>query len=129
MTDRETLYTYRLQQAEETCREAEKMAAGGFSPRSITNRAYYAMFYAVLALCIRHDVGIKRSKHAGILSLFDSEFVRSGKLDKRYSKMLHEMFDARQQADYHELIDLTSEEAGRNVRRAQEFLAEIKKLL
>lgn len=129
MTDRETLYTYRLQQAEETCREAEKMAAGGFSPRSITNRAYYAMFYAVLALCIRHDVGIKSSKHAGILSLFDREFVRSGKLDKRYSKMLHEMFDARQQADYQELTEITAEEAEKNVRRARAFFTEIKKLL
>lgn len=48
MTDSEALYSYRLTQAEETLAEAERMFAEGFSPRSITNRAYYAMFYALL---------------------------------------------------------------------------------
>jgi len=38
MTDRETLYAFRLKQAEETLTEAERMAAEGFNPRTITNR-------------------------------------------------------------------------------------------
>lgn len=53
MTDKETLYFYRLKQAEETLYEAEKMVKENFSPRSIINRAYYSMFYAILALFVK----------------------------------------------------------------------------
>jgi hypothetical protein len=71
MTDRDSLFLYRLKQAEETLLDAEKMLGGSFTPRSIINRAYYSMFYAVLALFIKTDVDIKTSKHTGIISIFD----------------------------------------------------------
>jgi uncharacterized protein (UPF0332 family) len=52
MTDRESLVAFRMKEAGETLSDAEQMLQNGLSPRSITNRAYYAMFYAVLcALC------------------------------------------------------------------------------
>jgi len=88
MTDREVLYLYRLGQAEETLSEAEKMLQENFSPRSITNRVYYTMFYAVLALFLKTSLNIKTSKHIGIISTFDKEFVKQGKIDKHYSKIL-----------------------------------------
>jgi uncharacterized protein (UPF0332 family) len=50
MTDRETLFAYRLNEAEETLTDARKMLEGGISARSVVNRAYYAMFYGVIAL-------------------------------------------------------------------------------
>lgn len=57
MTDKDVLKGYRLKQAEETLLEAQKMLEGGFTPRTIINRAYYSMFYAVLALFL--DSGLK----------------------------------------------------------------------
>ena len=71
MTDRDSLFLYRLKQAEETLLDAEKMLGGSFTPMSIINGAYYSMFYAVLALFIKTDVDIKTSKHTGIISIFD----------------------------------------------------------
>lgn len=71
MTDRETLFLYRLKQAEETLSEAQKMLEEGFSPRSIINRAYYSLFYMLLALFLKTGVNIKTSKHMGVISLFD----------------------------------------------------------
>jgi uncharacterized protein (UPF0332 family) len=44
MTDKDSLFLYRLKQAEETLLDAEKMLKGDFTPRSITNRAYYSIF-------------------------------------------------------------------------------------
>ncbi len=44
MTDIEILMAYRLQQAEETLRDAVAMLTGNFSTRSIVNRSYYASF-------------------------------------------------------------------------------------
>jgi uncharacterized protein (UPF0332 family) len=37
------------------------------SPRSIINRAYYSMFYGVLALFLKGDTKIKTSKHSIVL--------------------------------------------------------------
>jgi uncharacterized protein (UPF0332 family) len=86
LTDRETLLKYWIKQAEETLRDAEVMAKGELSPRSIVNRAYYAMFYAVLALFLKMNVNLKTSKHSGIISMFDKVFILSGKMDKQFSK-------------------------------------------
>lgn len=46
------LSNYRIKQAEESLDEARFLLDGKKSPRSIINRAYYAMFYAVLALLV-----------------------------------------------------------------------------
>ena len=79
MTDKETLVAYRFKQAEETLLDAERMLQGGISPRSITNRAYYSMFYIVLALFLKTDINIKTSKHTGVISIFDKEFILTGR--------------------------------------------------
>lgn len=129
MTDRETLFLHRIQQAEETLAEAKKMVKGGFSPRSIINRAYYSMFYALLALFIKTGIDMKTSKHAGVISLFDKEFIKTGKIDKYYSKMLHNSFDARQEGDYREFVELSPEEAAGFVKSAEEFVEVIKKIV
>ena len=129
MTDKQTLFLYRIKQAEETLSDAEKMLRENLSPRSIINRAYYAMFYAVLALFISRDVTIKTSKHTGVISIFDKEFVHAGKIDKYYSKILHRMFDVRQESDYKELVELSSDDAVECVDHAKTFLDTIKKLI
>lgn len=66
------------------------------------------------------------SKHRGIISLFDKEFVKPGKIDKRYSKILHETFDARQVADYQELVELSQSDAVRAIEHAKAFLSALK---
>lgn len=128
MTDKKALFLYRLRQAEETLLDAKEMLENNLSPRSIINRAYYAMFYAILALFINTDINIKTSKHAGIISFFDKEFVHKGKIDKYYSKILHKMFKARQESDYKEFVELSAEDAAGFVKIAEEFLKGIKKL-
>ncbi len=94
MTDHETLFAYRLNEAEETIADARKMLESGVSARSVVNRAYYAMFYGVLALLLHENIEHKTSKHAGIISIFDRSIVHPGKLGKEYSRMLHRIFDA-----------------------------------
>jgi uncharacterized protein (UPF0332 family) len=52
MTDekKNLLALHRLQQAKESVEEARYLLDGGKSLRSVANRIYYGMFYAVLAL-------------------------------------------------------------------------------
>ncbi len=102
------------------------MLSDNLNPRSITNRAYYTMFYTLFALFIRTGMNIKTSKHTGVISLFDKEFVRTGTFDKYYSKILHQMFDARLERDYKELIETSTEDAEEHIKLARNFLQNIK---
>ena len=126
MTDVETLMSYRLKQAEETIQDAEAMLKVRISSRSIVNRAYYAMFYAVLALFLKENINLKTSKHSGVISIFDRELILSGKIEKRFSQALHKMFNVRQEADYKELVEITHQEAEEKVNIAKEFIGMIK---
>ena len=128
MTDKQALFSYRLRQAEETLSDARKMLEDKLSPRSILNRAYYSLFYAVLALLLKADTDLKTSKRAGIISIFDREFIHTGKIDKHYSKILHKMFQARQEGDYKEFVEWSHEDASEFVELATEFLEGIKKI-
>jgi uncharacterized protein (UPF0332 family) len=91
------LADYRLQQARETLQEAEGLS-GMSLWRGTINRAYYAMFYAVLALTVlRQQV---TSKHSGVLAFFDREFVKTGIFPKELSHSFHRAFEVRQTNDY-----------------------------
>jgi uncharacterized protein (UPF0332 family) len=71
--NRKALIEYRLTQARDSIREADVLDQSGMSRRSVMNRLYYAMFYAVLALLQEKEMGT--SKHSGAIALFDREFV------------------------------------------------------
>ena len=129
MTDRETLVRYRIKQAEETLADAEAMKKGGLSTRSIVNRAYYAMFYALLGLLMKTNIIVKTSKHSGIISMFDQAFILSGKMEKDFSKSLHKMFNLRQIADYKELVVISPEDAEDALKQAAGFVQDIKRII
>ncbi len=126
MTDKKSLFLYRLAQAEETIEEAQKMFDEKFSTRSIINRAYYAMFYIVLALFLRNEIDIKTSKHTGIIIVFDKEFIQKKKIDKKYSKILHATFLARLENDYKEITNFSDSDTANLLNGAIEFINVIK---
>lgn len=126
MTDIQALFEYRLTQAEEILADSEKMLNANVSSRSIINRAYYAMFNMVLALFLKSDIPIKTSKHRGILSIFNKDFIHTGKVEKRYSVMLYDLFEKRQIGDYQDFIEVTPQDAAIAVQRAKEFIQGMK---
>ena len=94
----EVLITYRLEQAQTALDDARYLLDGKRSAQSIINRSYYAMFYAAIALL--QKIGKIPSKHAGVISLFDREFVKKGIFPKALSKDFHKAFELRQVSDY-----------------------------
>ena len=117
------LVAYRLEQADESLEAASILLDQGLIRPSV-NRAYYAMFYAVLALL----AGRKKetSKHSGAISLFDREFVKTGIFPKNLSRWLHGAFDLRQRTDYETQLQVSKEESIRILTEAREFVAEVK---
>lgn len=129
MTNKETLFTYRLGQADETLQDIDNLIASHSSSLSIINRSYYAMFYAVLALFIRLEIYHTSSKHSGIIAIFDKEIVHKGLMGVSHSRMLHQTFEARQKLDYKEMVILSFDDAVQTAEKAREFLAAIKELV
>jgi uncharacterized protein (UPF0332 family) len=64
-----------------------------------------------------------------VISLFDKEFVLSGKIDKKYSKLLHSMFNDRQEFNYKELVEVSTEDAINGVKYAEDFINAINKFI
>ena len=75
----QALITYRLEQADESL-DAAQVLLDKVLVRSSVNRAYYAMFYAVLALLAKSKQ--ETSKHSGAISLFDYEIESSLSLER-----------------------------------------------
>ena len=84
------LVRHRIEQAQTALDDAVYLLDGNRSPQSIVNRAYYAMFYAALALL--QKAGKVPSKHTGVISLFDTEYALKGLLPQELSKDLHKAF-------------------------------------
>ena len=95
--DKKALARYRLEQAGESLDEANFLLSGEKSPRSIINRAYYAMFYAILALLIYEPYS--SSKHSGVLSYFNRHFIKEGVFDREMGRWINKAFELRQRGD------------------------------
>jgi len=121
------LIQYRLESAREMLHDAHVLKENGGSPVSIVNRAYYAVFYAALALLVTEDV--EPNKHSGVLAKFDELFVRQGIFPKEMSRIIHHAFDMRQAGDYQKSRVITEEQADEILASAKEFVKAIEKKL
>lgn len=122
--DKNIIIGYRLEQAQIALDDAIYLNDGGRSPQSIVNRCYYAMFYAALALL--QDIGKAPTKHSGIISLFDTEYVMKGIFPRSLSKDLHKAFELRQSSDYKVRPALSEEQVNEEIAKASRFIETVK---
>jgi uncharacterized protein (UPF0332 family) len=122
----QALVTYRLEQADESLEAARALLVKKLIRPSI-NRAYYAMFYAVLALLAQGKK--ETSKHSSAIALFDRDFVKQGIFKKDYSRWLHDAFDLRQRSDYAAEYHASQEDAEITLKNAETFVDAVKKVL
>ncbi|OGF61536.1 MAG: hypothetical protein A2Y62_01780 [Candidatus Fischerbacteria bacterium RBG_13_37_8] len=121
------LAKYRLKQAEESLTEALFLLAGKQSPRSIMNRAYYSMFYAVLSLMVFET--FSSSKHSGVLSYFNKRFIKERTFAEELGRSINKAFELRQEGDYREYTELNYEDVEPFISQAQTFLNAVKEFL
>ncbi len=62
------------------------------------SRCYYAAFYSMKAALAER--GVQTSSHKQTQVEFRKRFVKTGEIDKKYSKILAELFETRSKADY-----------------------------
>ena len=117
----------RMEQANTALDDAQFLFKGDRSPQSVVNRAYYAMFYAALALL--QKVGKIPTKHTGVISLFDTEFALKGIIPKELSKDFHKAFELRQVSDYKNSPPISTERALDTLKKARHFVDTVRKHL
>jgi uncharacterized protein len=121
------LAQYRLHQSEESLEEAHYLFNGGKSLRSVANRLYYGMFYAVLALLIFEPY--TSSKHTGVLAYFNKRFVKGRIFPEAMGRSLNKAFELRQRGDYREYFELTREQVESLLTESTHFVRSIKTYL
>ena len=126
MTRKERIeYTkLRMETAYKTYQAARVLSQNGFW-NSAVNRLYYAVFYAVNALLVSRE--IYTNSHGGIRTQFSKNFIKTKKLDKKYGKLLVQLYDWRQKGDYENLFDFSEESVNQLFDPVQEMLSTIEK--
>ena len=117
---------YRIQKAKKTIVEVEIHIQNEFWNTAI-NRMYYACFYAVSALLVKH--GIETSSHKGIRQLFGKMFVKTGEFDKNLAKHYTDLFEKRHKGDYNDFFDFDKETVIRLLPISKEFIRVIEDLI
>ncbi len=116
----------RMGQAHESLKEAETLKSNGLF-RGTINRAYYAMFYAVMALAVQEKY--VATKHSGMIAFFDKEFIKTKIFPTELSRSLHLGFDRRQSSDYGEVWMVDESEASEGLSQAIDFVHTIETYL
>ncbi|MCX6843352.1 MAG: HEPN domain-containing protein [candidate division WOR-3 bacterium] len=94
---KEELIRYRLERAREALDDAQSdMEQGRLN--SASNRIYYAMFYATVALLTTKN--LSSSRHSGVISLFYENFVQTGQFPAELARYLGRALEARIDTDY-----------------------------
>ncbi len=123
---REDIIREWLQRARSTLMEAELLARGG-AWNGCVSRLYYACFDAVTALLLRH--GYRFSKHAGVQSLFNLHFVKTGIVPPELGELFNKLFDQRLAADYQPFARFDEEQVREWKARAESLVNLIDGLL
>ncbi|MCD8082321.1 MAG: HEPN domain-containing protein [Clostridiales bacterium] len=124
--NRKSLSNYRMESAEEHLKASKVLLDAGLLKDSI-GRSYYAMFAAARALLALE--GKDFSKHAGVISYFQKEYIKTRKLDVKYSKYLVEAFQVRNNADYSDYYIVAKNDAAEQYEKAVEFCEAIKEFI
>ena len=120
------LIQYRLEKANQTLEDA-KLLANACRWNPCVNRLYYACFYAVSALLAQNE--FSSSKHTGIRSLFNLNFVKTGIISRETAEIYNDLFDRRQEGDYADYVVFTEEQVLPRIVKANNFIKTVISLL
>jgi uncharacterized protein (UPF0332 family) len=117
---------YRIERARETITEVKTHLDNKFWNTAI-NRMYYACYYAVGALLVKH--GIEVSSHSGVRQKFGQHFVKTGIIDRDLAKHYTQLFEKRQKSDYDDFLDYEEQDANSLYPKSVELIERIEQVL
>jgi len=128
LTDEEKkeIVKFRLEKANDTFLEIPVLIENKFY-RTAANRLYYACYYALTALLIND--GYKTHTHSGVKTLLGLHYINDNKIEKSFGKMYNQLFSLRQTGDYEDWINFDEADIQPFLEPAEQFIAEIEKLI
>ena len=124
--EQDAIIAFRLQRAHETMNEATGIIKMQYW-HAAANRLYYACFYAVLALLIKH--GYSPRTHSGTLGLFGLHFVTPGIISKEENRLFRKLYDIRQSGDYEDMSSIEESDIVPLLKPAENFIKTIELLI
>ena len=91
------------------------------------SRCYYGALHAARALLLIENINI--SSHQAVRRLFGKYFIKTGKLDKKYAKIMAEVQDDRYRSDYDVIYSASKDDAEENLEEANDFFEVIRAYL
>ena len=85
------------------------------------------MFYATKALFTRD--GLAAKTHAGVLTLFGREYIKTKIIAPEFHQMLIKAFELRQRSDYDIYWEVSQADVQTQLDNAKRFVAEIERVL
>lgn len=120
------LMQYRLERADEALEEAAIMSERSHYNAAV-NRLYYACFYAVQALLLKHH--ITATTHAGVKAMLGLHFVSKGIISIEHGKTFNTLFEKRHSSDYEAFAYCDKALVDDLTPMAEAFINQIKELL
>lgn len=120
------LSRHRLERARDDLESARLLSENNKFSQSI-NRSYYSIFHSTRALLALEKLDAR--KHSGVISYFNKHFVKTGKIEKEYSKILMDAQDFRNDCDYDDFFVVSKEEAEAQITWATKFLNRIEQYI
>lgn len=120
------LVSHRLAKADETLEDARVLADAG-RWNACVNRLYYACFYAVSGLLWLD--GQSSSKHSGVRSLFNQQYVKTGKISKEMAQIYNDLFERRQEGDYVDFVSFDESQVLPWIPKAEQLISYITDLI
>ena len=103
-------------------------AIGEGALMTVLNRAYYAIFYTVSALAVKHD--FVTSKHIGMMKWFNEKFVHNEKVfGSEQLNIYKKAFLLRQKGDYDTEYPADIENAKELLADAKVFIEAVRKVI
>jgi len=117
---------YRIKSAEQRLEVSKVLLEQGYYKDSI-NRSYYSIFDSMRSILALDGEDFK--KHAGVISYFQKEYIKTGLFNKKYSDYIQGAFQIRNDCDYNDFYIVSKEDAEQQYQNATEFYEIVKSYL
>lgn len=117
---------YRLQKSSQSIKEARLLMENGLNDTAVS-RLYYAAFYAINALLAIN--GFNPKTHSGTKSIFNKEFILTGKIERRFSDFYSFLMAKRFEADYDDFVFIDETRMQSLLTETEELVAAINAII
>jgi len=116
----------RLEQAEQ-CLKSARILVDNNDYKGAANRSYYAIFHSMRSVLALD--GKDFAKHAGVISCFRKDYIKTDQLPVDLSAIITSAFDVRSDCDYDDYYVIDKDEVTEQIENGERFYSVVKKYI